>query len=272
MSESQDRGRRTSSLPPSSGRLQHRSVDALVEQQVMLWEAREQVAHFAPREQAHWPIVTISREFGALGAYIGELLAKRMGFALWDRQLLQAVAEMVGSSVADVTSVDERAPTALEEFLALTLNVMDVPSAEICDSLRQVVKTLERHGSALVVGRGAHLIAQPHRAFRVRVTAPFEYRARAFAEREGISYSEARTRVLRADRDRRAYIEKRFHVHADDPQHFDLIVNLEYLSVDAVLRVVLEGYRSKFGRLPREAQPQPSRAAKPAALQTVALR
>ena len=43
-------------------------------------------------------IITISREFGSGGRFIGEMLAKELGFSFYDKELIARVAEKTGFS------------------------------------------------------------------------------------------------------------------------------------------------------------------------------
>ena len=43
-------------------------------------------------------VITISREFGSGGRFIGESLAKELGFAFYDKEIIEHVAEKTGLS------------------------------------------------------------------------------------------------------------------------------------------------------------------------------
>jgi hypothetical protein len=204
----------------------------------------------AQQTPPHWPVVTLSREFGTAGARVGERLAELLGFAFWDRRVLEAIAEKVHTSVLDLGSLDERAPGPLHEFLSMVLRVTDVPSRAFHDALHRLVRTLERRGSAVIVGRGAGLIVDPARALRVRVTAPLDHRVAHHAEQEGIDLTTARAQVLRADKERQAYIEQRFRARIDDPLHYDFVLNVASLPVEHAAEALREVYRCKFRALP----------------------
>ncbi|HSV74436.1 MAG TPA: cytidylate kinase family protein, partial [Chthonomonadales bacterium] len=71
------------------------------------------------------PVITISREFGAGGSTIAEMLACQLGegWQVWDRQVLNAVAES-GQLRSDMAVVlDERTQTWIERMAANLLNV-----------------------------------------------------------------------------------------------------------------------------------------------------
>lgn len=225
-------------------------MDRIVEQQVGLWHERQARTAAVSSAAPHWPVVTVSREFGAAGARIAERLAELLGFAFWDRQVLEAIAEKLNSSVTDLDALDERTPGAMRELLAAVMRSADAPRREFHDALRQLVKTLERNGSAVIVGRGAGHIVDPALALRVRVTAPLEQRVASHARQEGIDLATARSRVLRADKERQAYIERHFNAKVEDPLHYDFVLNVGLIPFERAAEVLREVYRCKFQRVP----------------------
>ena len=55
-------------------------------------------------------IITISREFGSGGRYLGEEIAKRLGMDYYDKEILVKVAEKTGLSPKYIEQVGEGAP------------------------------------------------------------------------------------------------------------------------------------------------------------------
>ncbi len=244
--------RRPSTVPPPSIHHSPRSLHTLVNQQVRLWEAHVPGPCAAAHPQlAHaWPVITISREAGAGGALLGERLASLFGFGYWDRQLLTSISERLGVDEAELEQVDERAPNPVSEFLELLMHFGEVPAAEFGDRLRQVVGGLQRRGAAVIVGRGAHLIVDPLRSLRVRLTAPLEYRVREYASHEGMNLDAARRFLIDTDRERRTFVQRQFGAKADDPCQYDLVINIQSLGMETALELVVSAYRRKFGCLP----------------------
>ena len=114
----------------------------------------------------------------------------------------------------------------------------------------QVVHTLERHGGAVVIGRGAQFIVPSERALRVRVICVHEKRVSGYASRQGMSEGQARKKVDDTDRERQAFYRKHYGQEVVHPTHYDVMVNTGALSLEAAAEVIVAAYRAKFGRLP----------------------
>lgn len=56
-------------------------------------------------------IITISREFGSGGRYIGEEIARRAGMEFYDKEIIAKVAEETGFSPRFVEEKGEYSPT-----------------------------------------------------------------------------------------------------------------------------------------------------------------
>lgn len=232
--------------PPS-----RRSVGSIIEHQIKQWSLQQQEREAAARAQLeHWPIVTISREFGSLGARVGFLASQRLGFTFWDQELVQTIAEQTGAQETLLESLDESARSKVEEFVAHLVFGSSGTAAEYVRQVARVVRTLDRQGGAVVVGRGAQFILEPDRMLRVRVSCTWEHRVKGYAEREGLSQKEAEAAIEMVERERHGFIKQHYKQDISDPANYDLVVNTATLSLEAAAEVVIAAYRAKFGRLP----------------------
>lgn len=65
-------------------------------------------------------VVTISREFGSGGRYIGEELAKKLGWAYYDKELISEVAKKTGFAEEFVAQAGEYSPFKAYSHMALS--------------------------------------------------------------------------------------------------------------------------------------------------------
>ena len=229
-----------------------RDAQRLVDEQVKKWEQGEKrrAGEQAPEP---WPLITVSREFGALGTATGEMVARKLGFSFWDQEIVHAIAEQTGIRKALLASLDEHTRTRIEDFIGESVFHAETTAAKYVRQLIRVVRTLERHGSAVVIGRGVQFILAPEAALRVRVVCPHEQRIAGYAQREGLTEREAERELARVERERQTFIRRHYGREVGDPIHYDIMVNTEGLPADRAADVLVAAYRSKFGRLPESA-------------------
>ena len=224
-------------------------IHELVEQQVKRWIAEQArrgaqpgLIHELPR-----PVVTISREAGANGTALGRLVAAKLGFQLWDQELVQRVAEQSGASEAIFAAVDEHSRNAIQDLLTGILVGDAGTQTEYLASLLRVIHAVANKGSAVIVGRGAQFVIDPEKALRVRVVGPIESRTREVATARNLSEREARGEVERIDRERLGFIRHHFRRDAADPSAYDLLVNVVAIPRAPAAEVVVAAYHAKFG-------------------------
>lgn len=226
-----------------------RDAQKLVDGQIRKWEQDEKKRAGGEAPEA-WPLITVSREFGALGTVTGERAAQKLGFSFWDQEIVHAVAEQTGTQETLLASLDEQTRTRIEDFIGESVFGAETTAAKYVRQVIRVVRILERHGGAVVIGRGAQFILAPDAALRVRVVRPYEQRVAAYAEREGLSEREAEHKLVRVERERQTFIRRHYDREVGDPIHYDIMLNTENILPEQAADVLVAAYRSKFGRLP----------------------
>jgi cytidylate kinase len=95
-------------------------------------------------------------------------------------------------------------------------------------------------GSIVYHGNLAHiLLNEVPFVLRVRVNAPLEDRIRPLMEEEGISKEAAVEKIRDMDHRRRLWTQFLYDVEIFDPVFFDLVLNLERISVDDAIELVV---------------------------------
>lgn len=188
------------------------------------------------------PPIVISREFGSGGYAIAEKLAQRLGFALWDKAILDQIATQAKVPANFLTMLDERPADALELLGASLLHGVSLTPEDYARLLKASIRAVLRLGSAVIVGRGAIFLAEPGKAFRLRVVAPLPLRIRNVANRYQISEEEAAKRIEKLDKERRQFLLRYFGTEEATADCFDLALNTECLGHDDCVELALSAY------------------------------
>ncbi|PIV99992.1 MAG: hypothetical protein COW42_09225 [Deltaproteobacteria bacterium CG17_big_fil_post_rev_8_21_14_2_50_63_7] len=228
-----------------------RPIQKMIEEQVKRWALEQRRGASAAKEL--WPTITVSREFGSQGALVGELVAKQLGFSFWDQNIVRAISEETGARDALAASLDERARSGLDDLLADVILGRSATQREYLKQVVRIVGTIERHGAAVIVGRGAQFIVQKD-CLSVRCICPIEERIVGYAERQNVDEKEAARVIKLMERDRQKFIRQHYDKDVTDPTHYDFLVNLGRLGTKAAASLIIGGYRAKFGKLPPKAQ------------------
>ena len=105
-------------------------------------------------------IITISREFGSGGHFIGEEVSKRLGIPFYDKNIIQQIAEKTGFSEDFVKEQSEYAPS--KNMFAYAFVGRDHTGSSLSDRVyaaqTQVIRNLAEKGSCIIIGRCADYI------------------------------------------------------------------------------------------------------------------
>ena len=105
-------------------------------------------------------IITISREFGSGGRFIGEELAKKLGFAYYDKNIINEIAEKSGLSPEYIQESAELSPK--KGLFAYAFAGRDITGKSVEDLVyeaqRKVILELAEKESCVIIGRNADYI------------------------------------------------------------------------------------------------------------------
>ena len=105
-------------------------------------------------------IITISREFGSGGRFIGEEVAKKLGIAYYDKNIISQIAEKSGFSPEYIQESAELSPKKGMFAYALAGRDITVKSVEdmVYESQRKVILELADKEPCVIIGRNADYI------------------------------------------------------------------------------------------------------------------
>jgi cytidylate kinase len=192
------------------------------------------------------PVITISRQYGAGGHSVAEVLQKRLGpsWSVWDRQLIDAVAHRAEVRREMVQALDEHRQNWLTQMVQnIVGSGMDAQAYK--RHLAQVLLMLAQQGKKIIVGRGSNFILPD--ALNVRLEAALEYRVRVTMEREGLSHDKALEVVLRSDRERADFSRGVFDRDVEDHSAYDMVLQTDSLGIETAAEVILTAARCMFG-------------------------
>ena len=194
-------------------------------------------------------IITIEREYGCGGGEIARLVAKHLGWKVWDQLLTEEIARLANCSKAAVEVREERTDPLyyrlFKSFLrgsyegsinAPKLNLVD--SETILRITRRVVEHAAERGNCVIVGRGSQqFLKNRPDTMRVFLYAPREDKVRRLLAR-GKSEQEAEQLVDTVDRERADFIQKYFNVEWPDRSIYHGMMNTA-IGDEAVLQIIL---------------------------------
>jgi hypothetical protein len=220
----------------------------LADRQGRFREVRRLSEQEAPhRTVAEGPWIAISRELGSGGGELARLLGEALGWRVYDREILSAVAVETHSATQALERFDEKGVREVGEYIAPLILHDDPGQARVLIGLRHVIHRIGREGKAVFVGRGASFVLHPSGGLRVRAVGAAAERAEAIARAAGIAVHEARRRVSASDAAQREFVRQAFQREIEDPAAYDLVLSPLALGLPAATAAIVAAARVKLG-------------------------
>ncbi|KAF0118311.1 MAG: hypothetical protein FD149_771 [Rhodospirillaceae bacterium] len=174
-------------------------------------------------------VIAIARDHGAGGKAIGAVLAQRLGVPLYDRQILEKIAERLKADPDSLHALDEGVGSARELWLYRMVTGIDLSPGTYRRHLVNVILSLAKIGGILC-GRGAHVVLSTSAALRVRITGSPGVCAERVAAKENIPVEDALRRIEEVNHNRGKFVWDMFQSRLNDPTQFDLVINTDRLT------------------------------------------
>ena len=228
-------------------------IEDMVRKQIALYRAydiraehRERSGRGKEGKLCFGPYLLISREKGAGGSAVGQLAGKRLGWQVFNNEIVDAIARQAKVRRELIESLDERDRATIRDIVEELLHPQPVGTAGYLASLREVVLTLGHQGGVVIVGRGAEYILPSRFGLRVRLVAPLEVRVRRVAHESNLSLKAAQMEVEQSDGERARLTRRRFGQDAANPLNHDLTLNTAELTIEAATEAVVAAVQQKL--------------------------
>lgn len=181
-------------------------------------------------------ILSIGREFGSGGHEIAERIAKDLGMPLYDRNLLDHVAESRKIQPDKLKQYEEMPRNViLSRRVRGFSNSIEENVAEMeFDFLRDKADSGE---SFVVVGRCSEVILADHAGLiSIFVLGDIEHKAHRVERIYRLSYEDALIKMARHDKSRKAFHNHYSKFKWGDSRGYDLCINSSRLGIEGTVR------------------------------------
>lgn len=200
-----------------------------------------------------YPIITISRQFGAGGTSIGRRVAELLEIPFYDNEIIELASKESHFDPKLFRKVEETTATNSFLYAINRLGAGSAYSMPISDQLYSVqssiIRTIADQTPAVIVGRCADdVLAGYTKTVDVFVQAGVDARVKRTMERLTLSESRAKAYVKQIDKSRAAY-----HNFYSDRlwgrrENYDLIIDSDGLDFESAARIVEIYARAVIGK------------------------
>lgn len=203
-------------------------------------------------------VVTIGRQYGSGGRVVGEMVAKKLGIAFYDKALITLAAKQNGMSEHLFESVDERPTNSLLYSLAVGAYGMDGnysywgdAALPLNDRVYQIqtglIEEFADKGSCVIVGRCAdYVLRDRDNVVNVFLMADKEFRIKNAVERYGVPPEKAADILKKTDKKRANYYNYHTNREWSDASHYHLCIDVGALGAEKCADLIVSYIGLKF--------------------------
>lgn len=219
-------------------------------------QRREKDAHFGG-----YPFVCISRQAGAGGHSLGEMLLKKTeehhyadlfrGWMMFDKELCEAVATEEDLRVSLNVLVSEEYHSDMSDYIHQLVSG-ETPQFAVYKRLFEIVRTLAAVGKVIIVGRGGSFVTRNMQAgISVRLVAPEEMRVEAIKTLLNESTEEAKKRVAKHARESAHFVRDLFASDINDAGNYDRLWDTGETPIEDIADTLMGMIKDKAAQIGR---------------------
>lgn len=172
-------------------------------------------------------VVTISREYGSGGRYVGELLAKNLGIPFYDKNLIILSAKESGLATEYVKKNEQtlEGPQTTDDLLYIATT--------------KVIEKLYKKGSCVIVGRcGNFILKNKKDVLKVYLYSSLDDKINRVTKYYSIDKDKALNTINKVNKERKKHYKYYTNTILDDYNNYDLVLDVSKFGVEKTTDII----------------------------------
>lgn len=189
-------------------------------------------------------IVTISREYGSGGRYVGKLIADKLGIKLYDKEFISHVSSETGLSEQYVKENEQKRGSLsnLNNGYYSGLNNAD----ELFLKESDIIRDLASKNSCVIIGRCANFVLKDNpNVIKVFIYSDMENKIKRAIEIYGLNSKNAKKEINKINKLRANHYKYYTEENWNNPKNYDICVNSDVLGVEKTADLICEMIKDK---------------------------
>ena len=189
-------------------------------------------------------VITISREYGSGGRYVGRLIADKLGIKFYDKEIITKLAEVTGLSEEYIENNEQKrdATAILNNGFYMGLDNAD----ELFVKETELIKELAAKDSCVIIGRCADFILKDEKnVIKVFVYSGMEDKIKRATQIYGYEENKAKKEIERIDKLRANHYKHYIDKDWKDFSNYDICINSDLLGVEKSADVICDMVKEK---------------------------
>jgi len=194
-------------------------------------------------------VITISRQLGSGGEYIGQQLAKRLNLHYADREIINQAAVKLSVLDKELESRDEKVLSFWESFFKFGAfiseadvfpKMMPPTDLQMFNTDAEIIKKIAQEKSSVIMGRcGFYILREYANHISIFLHGDIPSRAVRLSNTYNISEEEARLLIIRKDRERAQYCRAFTGREWTDAKNYNISINTSKINIDSAVELIM---------------------------------
>lgn len=189
------------------------------------------------KNQKNKIIITIAREYGSGGRYIGNLVSEKLGIKLYDKEIIEKMAKNTGLSEEYIED-NEQKRNLFDNFNSgyyIGLNNDD----ELFIKESELIKELSTKDSCVIVGRCADFVLKDNKnILKVFISSSMNNKIKRATEFYGMNKDKAEKEVLKINKLRANHYKHYTERDWKEPSNYDICINSDAIGIDNAVDLI----------------------------------
>lgn len=205
-------------------------------------------------------VITISRQLGSGGAYVGQQLSKRLNISYIDREIIREAANQLSILEADLEAFDEKKISFWQSIAPLYSNgVPDIymppqiyipTDRELFQAESQIIERIAKNTSSIIIGRcGSHILCEHPNHMSIFLHADMAFRKERIQTLYNVPKEAAEKMIQQSDTQRGQYHRKFTGKEWIDVRQYNLSMDTGKLGIENTIELILKHIESLLERI-----------------------
>lgn len=182
-------------------------------------------------------VITIAREYGSGGRYIGKLVAEKLGIKLYDKEFISKIAEDTGLSSEYIENNEQKRNVldSLNNGYYAGLSNAD----ELFVKESEMIKKIAGTESCVIVGRCADFILKDNKnVLKVFINSDINDKIKRATEIYGMDTEKAEKEIARINKLRSNHYKYYTENEWNDPSNYDICINSDAIGIENSVELI----------------------------------
>lgn len=194
-------------------------------------------------------IITVGREYGSGGHEIARTIAEKLNLKLYDRNMLDEMAEQLHMDKDELTKLDEK-PRGLFGSRRVRGHSNSLQDNLAHLQFEYIEKKAAEGYSFVVVGRCAEHVFKEHDSLiSIFVLGDKDVKKQRIMEKRGMEEKEALHAMERHDSSRKAYHNSHTLSKWGDSRTYDICINSSRLGIDGTVDALMDYIQKRIDKM-----------------------